>query len=202
MKHLTQKEMAKALGISQPAVAQLVKRGMPMDSAENASAWRRNNTRPRGGSKPHPTTLEGVEAPPVLSEDDPEELGQAKMLCQSTFTKAMEAINQDQGASAISQLVAAYQKAVQAKDNVERILVARSREAGELMHIDDVRAAVSEKVGQLRTQLDALPTAICQDGNPADPDHCRAAAERGLEQVLVTLSDVENHFASLDSAKA
>lgn len=202
MKHLTQKDMAKALGISQPAVAQLVKRGMPMDSFESASEWRRNNARPRGGSKPRPTTLEGVEAPPVVSEDDPQELAQAKQLCQSTFARAMEAINENQGASAISQMVTAYQRAMQAKDTAERMLVARSREAGELMHVDDVRVAVNEKLGQIRTQLDALPTAVAQDGNPADPDHCRAAVERGLEQAYVTLSNVETDFATLGSAQA
>ena len=37
---LSQGQMAKALGISQPAVAKAVKRGMPLDSFEAAMEWR------------------------------------------------------------------------------------------------------------------------------------------------------------------
>jgi transcriptional regulator with XRE-family HTH domain len=40
---MSQSQIAKALGISQPAVAQLAKKGMPTDSVEAAQAWRSAN---------------------------------------------------------------------------------------------------------------------------------------------------------------
>ena len=40
---MSQTQIAKALGISQPAVAQLSKKGMPTDSVEAAQAWRSAN---------------------------------------------------------------------------------------------------------------------------------------------------------------
>lgn len=202
--NFSQTKLAKALGISQPAVAQLVKKGMPTDSLEAASEWRRNNTRSYHRRAPVVSSLPaGIDqAPAAIDPDDPDELAKAKLLCQRTFDEAMRAIDSNLGATAVAQMTTAYHKATQARDVVERMMVARSREAGELMHVDDVRKMVAEKIGQIRSQLDQLPAAVAQDANPADPDHSRAAVERGLEQLMVTISNVEVEFAAVDTAKA
>lgn len=44
---LTQQELAATWGISQPAIHKLVKAGMPMDSIEAATAWRRQRSEER-----------------------------------------------------------------------------------------------------------------------------------------------------------
>lgn len=50
---LTQIQLAAALGLSQPAVSQCVKQGMPTDSVEAARRWRECNLHP-GRAKPAP----------------------------------------------------------------------------------------------------------------------------------------------------
>ena len=44
--HLSNKDLAKALGISAPMVTKLRQRGMPVDSVEAAETWRRHNLSP------------------------------------------------------------------------------------------------------------------------------------------------------------
>ena len=55
---LTQIQLAAALGLSQSAVSQLAKQGMPTNSVEAARAWRENNLDPaRAKPAPRPPTL-------------------------------------------------------------------------------------------------------------------------------------------------
>lgn len=58
---LTQLQLAAALGISQPAVSQLVAQGMPAASIEAAQAWRKANLNPaRAKFPPEPPRLLGL----------------------------------------------------------------------------------------------------------------------------------------------
>lgn len=60
------------------------------------------------------------------------------------------------------------------------------------MHRDQVQAVIAEEVGKLRSLLEAMPAAVAQASNPADPELARDTVADYLEQVFSTLSNTGN----------
>ena len=193
---LSQGQIAKALGISQPAVAKAVKRGMPLDSVEAAMEWRRiNNNAKRGKSAPRQAT--SIMAPIGLipsPTDQPDELAITDQLRQI-------AVDDFRNASSIQERAAAsrtVKDAEEAHETRKRDIVKSEQEAQNLMHRDHVQAVIAEEAGKLRSLLDAMPAAVAQSANPHDPELAQAAVADYLEQVYSTLSNT-GHALSLDS---
>ncbi len=67
-KKLTQQEVAKAWGMTQPNVHKMVKAGMPMDSLENAEAWRKEFLKNNGRGNDAPTGLNDARLRKTLLE--------------------------------------------------------------------------------------------------------------------------------------
>ena len=65
---MSQSQIAKALGISQPAVAQLAKKGMPTDSVEAAQAWRSANIGVKRGKAMPAASRQSASAPSEPAE--------------------------------------------------------------------------------------------------------------------------------------
>ena len=179
--------MAKALGISQPAVAKAVKRGMPLDSLEAATEWRRANqnarrTKPSQPPAPRPTEP----APdPVDLPDDLAVTDHMRRIAVRDF----EAAGSIQERAAASRTV---REAEEAHETRKRDMVKSEQEAQTLMHRDQVQAVIAEESGKLRALLEAMPAAIAQSANPADPELARDTVADYLEQVFSTLSNTGN----------
>jgi hypothetical protein len=60
------------------------------------------------------------------------------------------------------------------------------------MHRDQVQSIITEEVGKVRSLLEAMPGAVAQAANPADPDLSQGAIADYLEQVFSTLSNTGN----------
>jgi transcriptional regulator with XRE-family HTH domain len=189
---MSQSQLAKALGISQPAVAQLAKKGMPTDSVEAAQQWRAANIGIKRGKPkavPHPMAPVGLIPSPT---DQPDELAITDQLRQI-------AVDDFRNASSIQERAAAsrtVKDAEEAHETRKRDMVKSEQEAQNLMHRDHVQAVIAEEAGKLRSLLDAMPAAVAQSANPHDPELAQAAVADYLEQVYSTLSNTGN---ALDS---
>jgi transcriptional regulator with XRE-family HTH domain len=185
---LSQSQIAKALGISQPAVAKAAKRGMPLTSVEDALAWRRVNqsakrTKTNAGPTSTPEPI-GLSALPELPDD-----------LAVTDKLRRIAVNDFERASTIQERSAASRTVKDAEEAHEirkRDLVRSEQEAQNLMHRDQVQTVIAEEVGKLRALLEAMPGAIAMAANPHDPELARDAVADYLEQVFSTLSNTGN----------
>ena len=184
---LSQGQIAKALGISQPAVAKAVKRGMPLDSVEAAMEWRRiNNNAKRGKSAPR----QAVPAPIGISQLP--ELGDELAVTDRLRRIAVDDFEKAQSIQERAAASRTVKDAEEAHETRKRDLVRSEQEAQTLMHRDQVQAVIAEEVGKLRALLEAMPAAVAQSANPADPELARDTVADYLEQVFSTLSNTGN----------
>jgi len=184
---LSQGQMAKALGISQPAVAKAVKRGMPLDSLEAATTWRQANQNARRTKISQPSAPRATE-PPAELVDLPDELAVTDRL-RRIAVRDFEAAGSIQERAAASRTV---REAEEAHETRKRDMVKSEQEAQTLMHRDQVQSVIAEEAGKLRALLEAMPAAIAQAANPADPELARDTVADYLEQVFSTLSNTGN----------
>lgn len=181
---LSQGQVAKALGISQPAVAKAVKRGMPLDSVEAAMEWRRMNQSARRGRVSQPAATQPAAEPAEL----PDELAVTDRL-RRLAVRDFENAGSIQERAAASRTV---RDAEEAHETRKRDMVKSEQEAQTLMHRDQVQAVIAEEAGKLRALLEAMPAALAQAANPADPELARDTVADYLEQVFSTLSNTGN----------
>ena len=184
---LSQGQMAKALGISQPAVAKAVKRGMPLDSFEAATEWRRANQNVRRTKPSQPSAPRPAEPAPD-PVDLPDDLAVTDHM-RRIAVRDFEAAGSIQERAAASRTV---REAEEAHETRKRDMVKSEQEAQTLMHRDQVQAVIAEESGKLRALLEAMPAAIAQAANPADPELARDTVADYLEQVFSTLSNTGN----------
>ncbi len=181
---LSQGQVAKALGISQPAVAKAVKRGMPLDSVEAAMEWRRMNQSARRVRVSQPAATQAASEPAEL----PDELAVTDRL-RRLAVRDFENAGSIQERAAASRTV---RDAEEAHETRKRDMVKSEQEAQTLMHRDQVQAVIAEEAGKLRALLEAMPAALAQAANPADPELARDTVADYLEQVFSTLSNTGN----------
>ena len=149
--------------------------------------WRRiNNNAKRGKSAPR----QAAPAPiGILSPaDTPDELAVTDRLRHI-------AVGDFERAGSIQERAAASRTVKDAEEAYEtrkRDLAKSEVEAQMLMHRDQVQAVIAEEVGKLRSLLEAMPAAVAQASNPADPELARDTVADYLEQVFSTLSNTGN----------
>lgn len=176
---MTQAELAQALGISQAAVSKLARRGMPTDSVERASRWRRrhlqtgrmkgiradtigHNSKPDAPPKPAATAPEDLD---LFTEgdldEDPDELRTRR------FKESRERRE--------------HYTAEMARINYER-------EIGNLMLADEVRRLVVNAATQLRTSLEQIPNNLAPSLVGKDERRIAATLADEIERILENLS--------------
>ena len=178
---MTQKELADALGVSQAAVSKLARRGMPTDSVERATRWRRRHLQ-TGRMKgiradtisPKPKAEDAPEPGPTAPEDldlfldeDPEEAVPRK------FLESRE--RREHYAAEMAQM------------NFER-------EAGKLLLASDAIGVVASAATELRNSLEALPQQVAPILAGKDEGAIAAHLAAEIEHILENLSF---HFANL-----
>ena len=184
---MRQSQITKALGISQPAVAQLAKKGMPTDSVEAAQAWRSANI----GVK----RAKAMPAAPRQSASAPSEPAELSDELAVTDRLRRLAVQDFENAGSIQERAAAsrtVRDAEEAHETRKRDMIKSELESQTLMHRDQVQAIISEEAGKLRALLEAMPSSVAQAANPADPELARDTVADYLEQVFSTLSNTGN----------
>lgn len=182
---MSQTQIAKALGISQPAVAQRVKRGMPTDSIGAAKQWSDSHVSQRRGKRASQALGPVGIVPPAKTCDELAITDQLRQIAVAAFRNAQTV----QDLSAASRTVKDTEEAHETR---KRDLVKSEQEAQNLMHRDQVQSVIAEEVGKLRSLLDAMPAAVAMSCNPHDPELAQAAVSDYLEQVYSTLSNTSH----------
>jgi len=185
----SQTAIAAALGISQPAISQLVRRGMPTHDIEAAQAWHRRNVRPRQRrarrtrtANPETQTPDDVAAA-ATSATTLEELAELRAIARRGLADA-EAAGDDY--SLRSWTLAQSKILAQSAETEERLL-AIAKDQGQLLTVGQAREAFGSVLMDVRRLLDAAPSALAARVNPGDPDHARMIIEDWRNGVLRTL---------------
>lgn len=149
--------------------------------------WRRiNNNAKRGKSAPRQV----VSAPIGISQLP--ELGDELAVTDRLRRIAVDDFEKAQSIQERAAASRTVKDAEEAHETRKRDLVKSELEAQTLMHRDQVQAVIAEEVGKLRALLEAMPAAVAQSANPADPELARDTVADYLEQVFSTLSNTGN----------
>jgi len=189
----TQKDIAAALGVTQPAIARHAKRGMPTDSIESALAWHRRNVRPqrqrpRQSRKPAavtttmPTTPDAT-ASAATAESSLEELAELRTIARRGLADA-QATGDDY---ALRAWTLAQSKIIAQCADAEERLLAVSREKRELLTVAEARECFGAVLMDVRKLLDAAPAALAARANPSDMHHARQVIEDWVRAAMRTL---------------
>lgn len=178
---MTQKELAALLGITQAAVSKLARKGMPTDTVERATRWRRRHLqtgRMKGVRRDSaPAAPPGQDAQPAepkapedldLFDDEDEDEKHLRQFRESRDRR-------EHYAAQMAQL------------NYER-------EAGKLLLASEVVGFVASAATELRTTLEALPQQVAPILAGKDEGVIAAHLAAEIEHVLENLSF---RFASL-----
>lgn len=188
----SQTAIASALGISQPAISQLARRGMPCHTIEAAQAWHRRNVAPRQrrAHRTGKTTLGTIvpETPDTVADAATtattlEELGELRTIARRGLADA-QAAGDDYSLRAWT---LAQSKIVAQSAETEERLLAIAKDQGQLLTVGQAREVFGSVLMDVRKLLDAAPSALAAKVNPGDPDHSRAILDDWLRGVLRTL---------------
>jgi S-methylmethionine-dependent homocysteine/selenocysteine methylase len=185
----SQSAIAAALGISQPAVAQLKRRGMPCDTIEAAQAWHRRNVRPRQRRVPRTRTATSETQTPddvadaATTATTLEELAELRAIARRGLADA-QAAGDDYS---LRSWTLAQAKILDQSATTEERLLAIAKDKGQLLTVGQAREAFGTVLVDIRKLLDAAPSALAAKVNPQDPDHSRAIIEDWRNGVLRTL---------------
>jgi hypothetical protein len=185
----SQSAIAAALGISQPAVAQLKRRGMRCDTIEAAQAWHKRNVRPRQRGVRRTRTATPEEQTPAAVADAAttattlEELAELRAIARRGLADA-QAAGDDYS---LRSWTLAQSKILAQSAETEETLLAVAKDQGQLLTVGQAREAFGSVLMDVRRLLDAAPSALAAKVNPQDPDHSRAIIEDWRNGVLRTL---------------
>lgn len=181
---MTQSELAQALGITQAAVSKLARRGMPTDSVERATRWRRRHLQTgrmkgirRETAPAQPMAPEG----PTPAATAPEDLD------------LFDGEDEDPDAAHIRQ----YRDARDRREHfqAEMARMAYEKECGRLMETSEVVNIASTAGTMLRTHLEQIPERLA-------PRLAGATDERLVvailaEEIEAALAELSHQFSKL-----
>jgi hypothetical protein len=187
----SQSAIAAALGgISQPAVAQLKRRGMPCDTIEAAQAWHKRNVRPRQRrvrrtrtATPETQTPADV-ADAATTATTLEELAELRAIARRGLADA-QAVADDYSLRAWT---LAQAKILDQSATTEERLLAIARDKGQLLTVGQAREAFGSVLVDIRELLQTAPAALAAKANPGDPDHARMIIEDWRNGVMRALN--------------
>lgn len=174
---MTQKELAEALGISQAAVSKLVRRGMPSDTVERASRWRRRHlqtgrmkgvrrdAKPSTQPSPDDTAAQQPAAPEDLDLFD---------------------ANDDEGEAEVQEYRGARDRKEHYQAQMARL--AYEKETGQLLRTADVVEVIAASATTLRTSLEALPLQLAPALVGLSESRIQAGLASEIERILENLS--------------
>jgi hypothetical protein len=171
---LTQAQIARAWGVSRAYINQLVKRGLPLDSFEDARLWRDAHARRRAPTDPvqlakdeevHPRTP--ADAEPASMEDT---LANAIKASEEAYRLLSEAMLEGKD-SKISVRLSVHNKAVEARIRAETMIREEQERRNILIPVAKAQEITRIAFEVIIKRLTALPQNIAPRCNPHDPAH-------------------------------
>jgi len=205
---MTQKEYRMHSGLTSGYVTQLVARGMPLDSAEAADAWRQKNVRARARNIP-PTASEQEDtaieqegpyrpeeaAQPVdtatAATDSPQgAYERQKEIERAAYDLAVQALRGRRADAA--RLVAIHATAAKNLTSSRDEVIAQAEKERRLVSGDWVRKVMQEHDGAVSSLLKAMPKQLSGRIAPHDPEHAERELSRWVQEVaLKTLHNTD-----------
>ena len=205
---MTQKEYGDRIGISQPRVAQLISKGMPMDSPESADLWRSQHVRSRAKSipkqknVPDPTAIEQegpyrpIEAESPLNTataatDSPEgAYERQRQIERAAYDLAVDALRG--GRADAGRLVAIHAAAAKNLTSARDEVITQAEKERRLVSGDWVRRVMQEHDGAVASLIKAMPKQLSGRIAPHDPEHAERELTRWVQEVaLKTLHNTD-----------
>lgn len=198
---MTQRAYAEHAGITHGYVNYLVKKGMPMDSAEAADAWRQKNIRRRSDfTKDTPpaqdTTAIDQEGPyrpaeaepPVntaaASSDTPEgAYERQRQIERAAYDLAVQALRQRRADA--GRLVAIHAAAAKNLTSARDEVTAQAEKERRLVSGDWVKRVMQEHDGAVASLLKAMPKQLSGRIAPHDPEHAERELNRWVQEVAL-----------------
>jgi phage terminase Nu1 subunit (DNA packaging protein) len=175
---MTQKELAEALGITQAAVSKLARRGMPTDSVERASRWRRRHLQTgrmkgirRDTVQASTPAQPGEETPPPATPEDAD---------------LFEDPDEDEDETRVRK----YREARDMREHyqAEMAKMTYMKEAGQLVLASDMARVVADAGTTIRIGLEGLPAQIAPHLMHKTEQQVEALLLQEIERLLESLS--------------
>lgn len=172
---MTQAELAIALGISQAAVSKLARRGMPTDSVERATRWRRRHLQTG--------RMKGIRADTIAPASKPATLPEPT----TTTPEDLDLFpDEDQDEARMRQFRESRERREHYAAEMARINF--ERETGKLLLADEVVPLLAHAATELRTGLEQLPASVAPALVGQDEGRIAAALAAEIERLLNNLS--------------
>lgn len=217
MGNLSERAMADALGLKKTTVREHKLNGMPMASAEDATDWLRKNVRVRkadlsrasAGAQAQALVTADIAAKPFADESQGVSFGAAdeatpdfdrEMLRQDErlvreARKQVEACMKSGDRVGFADALSSYSKLSKELNAARLRWLESERVAGRLLDLDEVNAAVTPHVAEVRRSFIKLGDRIAVKVNPGNPKHAKAVIDEAVDGIFA-------HFAGVDRALA
>jgi hypothetical protein len=201
---IKQSELARQWGLSRNMINKLVKRGMPLTSAEEAAEWREANARRRTASRRiqeaseapvEPKTPKRKGRPPKEKPEDVTIEGtvMAAVAAQIKASRLLDDAMRDGKPSMIAPLLSIHSKAIEARFSAERALREEKQQRNLLVPFQDAHALFKRGWDLVLGRLKRLPQAKCTECNPANPRMAFDALEKAINQII---ADAQREYAA------
>lgn len=198
---MTQKEYRMHSGLTSGYVTQLVSRGMPLDSAEAADAWRQKNVRARARNTP-PAVSEQED--PAIEQEGPYRPAEAaqpvdtataatdspqgayerqKEIERAAYDLAVQALRGRRADAA--RLVAIHATAAKNLTSSRDEVIAQAEKERRLVSGDWVKRVMQEHDGAVASLLKAMPKQLSGRIAPHDPEHAERELNRWVQEVAL-----------------
>ena len=192
---VSQTAIAKALGVTQPAIARHARKGMPTHDLASAAAWYRRNVRPQRPrasrarkAETSAPTIPAAIASAASAATSLDELRELRDVARRGLADA-----QASGDDYATRAWALVRSRILDQTSVaEERLLAVARAKGELLSVQEAREVFGSVLMDVRKLLDAAPAALAAKVNPTDMQHSRAVLDDWLRVALRTLHRGDN----------
>lgn len=173
---MTQKELAKELGVSLTSVCKWLKKGMPGDSVQAAQVWRASRTLRTPGCRSKQIAPrvepEKIKDAPSLDKIDTsmDAVIERAKLSEYMAGAALKDANEKGQMEIYKLLTDNHARAVKARIDAETASIELKKASGELITLDEAVQRWGAMANSIRMLLDALPKSVGARCNPSDPE--------------------------------
>lgn len=190
-KPLTNQQIANHFGFSAPRAAALIREGMPLDSLENAEAWRQQRLlRSRRGRAVGVTPSNPVVIDPttVNPDDDFEQTVARHRELKETARQTYIEAGRTQSAGDAAKYYQTYQNILKTLVVIEREALARRIESKDLIKTSSALDRFNRVLGEIKADLTGLPVQIASQLNPNNPGLALKILDKHLNALMTKWS--------------
>jgi DNA-binding transcriptional regulator LsrR (DeoR family) len=178
MPHLTQKQLAEALGVSDRMVRKYLESGMPQDSVQDALTWRSENLKASSRRRVALPALQidRVDVSGETLDDSVDRLRKTEKALGIALQREIESGQPD----VIATLRKEHTAAVKALTDAEYRIMKIKRERGQLVSMDEAKAIISRSLASVTSFFRRLDEGTTDENEKAK---LKAIAEAGLSEI-------------------